>query len=72
MPYSYKVIEGEVYVTPIVYVCEVCGFQTESRGEEAQHYYGVGHFLKTTIDSKRMEKWNEERHGPLPSFVKVP
>lgn len=68
MLYAYMVVDGKVHVTPIVYVCTQCSFETMSKEEEAKHYYGVGHFLKTTYPAEKTEEWGEAKHGPLPSW----
>lgn len=71
MGYGYKVVNGKVFVIPIVYVCQQCSFKTQDQEEEKRHYYEVGHFAKSTLLEELTEEWNEAKHGALPSWVKV-
>lgn len=70
MKYAYKVVEGKVFVTPIVYACTQCPFKTTDQRAEQEHYYGAGHYSKTTTPAELTEEWDETKHGPLPSWVR--
>ena len=71
MVYGYRVVDGKVYVTPIVYRCLDCGFETTDKQEEEKHYYGQGHYLESTLPSDRTEEWEKEKHGALPGWIKI-
>jgi len=68
--YGYKVMNGKVYVTPIIYRCLDCEFETTDKQEEEQHYR-TGHYLLSSLPFDKTEEWSEEKHGALPSWVKI-